>query len=325
MIVADIIAGLGNQLFIYAATKSIALDQGWDYRYRVLKAWTVATDHDTIDIFGHEWLSHFEKPFQIDTAERITEIPKEIVHEWHWSRLPDTSYNSGVYQTPDNVRLTGHFLCPRYFEHRRTEVLQWFRFRDEYLKRAVATREKLLRQTGGEHLVCVHLRLKELRLYGLELHRSYWRRAIQQLRACFRGRKLCFVVLSDDLPKAMRMLGSEKDLLPHRGSMLDDLCLMTLCDSHIISNSTFAWWGAWLSNPRTGLVMRPANYPLDLWRCAPQDSYPADWIPVPARREPTQFVTLTVESMARTCRRALSKVKRCGVRLKNELAGNLRG
>ena len=36
-----------------------------------------------------------------------------------------------------------------------------------------------------------------------------------------------------------------------------DLCLMTKCDAHIISNSTFAWWGAWLAASKH--VITPAR------------------------------------------------------------------
>ena len=34
-----------------------------------------------------------------------------------------------------------------------------------------------------------------------------------------------------------------------------DLCLQTLCDYHIIANSSFSWWGAWLANSKR--VVKP--------------------------------------------------------------------
>jgi hypothetical protein len=37
-----------------------------------------------------------------------------------------------------------------------------------------------------------------------------------------------------------------------------DLCLMTLCSDHIIANSSFSWWGAWLAN--TSTVIAPNNW-----------------------------------------------------------------
>ena len=37
-----------------------------------------------------------------------------------------------------------------------------------------------------------------------------------------------------------------------------DMCLMSLCDYHVIANSSFSWWGAWLANSKQ--VIAPSQW-----------------------------------------------------------------
>ena len=39
-----------------------------------------------------------------------------------------------------------------------------------------------------------------------------------------------------------------------------DLCLMSLCDDFIIANSSYSWWGAWLSSNKKKKVIAPADW-----------------------------------------------------------------
>ena len=39
-----------------------------------------------------------------------------------------------------------------------------------------------------------------------------------------------------------------------------DLWLISQMENHIIANSTFSWWGAWLSNNKNKIVICPNSY-----------------------------------------------------------------
>jgi hypothetical protein len=121
--------------------------------------------------------------------------------------------------------------------------------------------------------VSVHLRRGD---YAVEfsgenlLPVSYYRNAIEAARESLNPSK--FFVFSDDIEFARTHLGSDEDMVfvDHNGEAEahEDLRLMAACDHHIIANSTFSWWGAWLNPSKEKLVFAP-----DRWR---KHNYPVD-------------------------------------------------
>lgn len=89
-----------------------------------------------------------------------------------------------------------------------------------------------------------------------------------------------FFVFSDDMEWARHLLS---EILPaatmvHNGTAgaAEDLWLMSLCKHHVLANSTFGWWAAWLGRKPGQVVYAPRRYYQGLDRPNP-DLYPAEW------------------------------------------------
>ena len=95
-----------------------------------------------------------------------------------------------------------------------------------------------------------------------ELPIQYYRNAISTFKERFRDPT--FFVFSDDISFAKEYLPKNIStvFVEHNDdySAHEDMRLMSSCHHHIIANSTFSWWGAWL-NPRPDkLVIAPRQW-----------------------------------------------------------------
>ena len=52
------------------------------------------------------------------------------------------------------------------------------------------------------------------------------------------------------------------------------MLLMSLCTNHINANSTFSWWGAWLST-KNGITICPTEF---IHNVVTRDIYPETWV-----------------------------------------------
>ena len=60
------------------------------------------------------------------------------------------------------------------------------------------------------------------------------------------------IVFTDDpeWAKVQELFPDDRFFVSETDCAYTDMCLMSLCDYHIIGNSTFSWWGAWLSSSK---------------------------------------------------------------------------
>jgi hypothetical protein len=64
------------------------------------------------------------------------------------------------------------------------------------------------------------------------------------------------------------------------GRPAEDMALMAACRHHIIANSSFSWWGAWLDPSPKKMVIAPRLWfaPDYLRKTYTFDLYDPDWI-----------------------------------------------
>ena len=188
-------------------------------------------------------------------------------HYWDYRGVPvlrenprDLAFDAGFLDAPADCMLFGYFQTPRYFQGFEASL------RDELSTDYLGLengREPLtarLRQPGS---VAVHVRRTDyagnpdLDLCGTD----YYRSAMQQMRDSIPAPR--FYIFSDEPAwAAVHLQGPDVESIPHpvQQSPLTDLHLMSLANHHIIANSSFSWWAAWLGKKPGQRVLMPDRW-----------------------------------------------------------------
>lgn len=251
-------AGLGNQLFQYAAARRLALKHGCPLV--LATAWFDDPEPD-------------RRPFRLDrfalihdAAVSITDEPLGAIFQANRKRvfkLRSPDFIPSVLDLPDPSVLFGYFASPGYFEDAAEQLRA-----DLVADCSAEVASEIGRLRSGAPLVSVHVRrgdYVELSLDGALVSSRDIRAAMDRFPAAE------FLVFSDDLDWCMRELGGPKVRFSPFSDEVADLTAISLCDHHIIPVSTFGWWGAWLNPNPTKRVLYPSGW-YGRWPGRPQDT-----------------------------------------------------
>ena len=223
---------LGNQMFQYASLQGIAHNRGLD--------WKIPPKNE----FGRKYpilKSNLYDCFYLDPdIERHTGLldGESVPEKQH-------GFDQNLFDTcPDNVNLSGYFQSYKYFENIDKKIRRDFTFLPQEMN--VSTRNNTL---------AIHVRRTDylgLSQYHTNLDREYYSAALDLI-----GEFSEAIVFSDDIDWCMT-LDIFKNFKFSFGSPYSDLQIMSKCDKHIIANSSFSWWGAWLS--KSNNVIAPKKW-----------------------------------------------------------------
>lgn len=242
------IGRLGNQMFQCAALLGIAKYRNYDY---------CIPDHSNNLDYGGYHQHELQGCFKMsEFVGKYGEIDGDIIQldQYHFCQeLMD--------ECPDNCTLLGYFESEKYFKHIENDIRINYQFKDEILETCLKHGEKFL----TENPVALVIRRGDfLAPHNINRHKvcdiSYYENALKK----FKNRSI--LIFSDDVEwcKNQKLFNSRQcNFVENNSSIYKghfDLCLLSMCNDFIIANSTFAWWGAWLSDNKNKKVIAPKEW-----------------------------------------------------------------
>lgn len=282
----NIYGGLGNQMFQYAAGRALSL------RYQVplcLDLSWFSQKHDantTVRTYQLGIFKNITATIQNGNSFPCQRFITRIRKYLPFSRVirePHFAYWPAFAEITPPATLDGYWQSEKYFMDFQKEIRHDFTFpalpekAKQLCKQIMATPES----------VSVHIRRgdyvsnPQAQAFHGNLQQGYYNKALQLIKdTCGKNRLFIF---SDD-PQWTR---ENFDCCGNDATIIDlvspdaphlDMHLMSLCRHHIIANSSFSWWGAWLGQ-EGGLTIAPRRWFADT-SVDTSDIIPEKWIQI---------------------------------------------
>lgn len=250
---------IGNQLFQYAALVGIAKNKGYDF--------VIPENQELSKCFE---MLHCGGRFGVIQGD---EVELHDSHEF-CQELFD--------QCPNHIHLNGYFQNDKYFKHAWRQLKWDFKFKEQIISE--------VDYNWGDVLVQMPVSIV-VREFNDQFdypgshnnHRNlpweYFEKAIEMM-----GKDRQYIICSNNIKlceKQSIFKGKNfhfNDITTKVDKSHFDLCLITKCADFIVSNSTFSWWGAYLSKNSEKRVIAPTPwYGPGLQHISTEGLYPELW------------------------------------------------
>jgi len=252
---------IGNNLFQMAAAMSLGRRMGADVIGIISSGYIVPSSECNK-------LSDYLVPFK-GTILRNCHLSERMPIKYQ--RYTEPFFNYSALPQINRILLSGYFQSEKYFDE--SLVRQTYAIPDEISKK--------LRKRYGNLLALKPASINVRRgdfLNVQDFHPvcklDYFLAGIE-----FLGKKRHYIVTSDDPDWCKQYFRAGNLHVVDDVTPVENLYLQSLCYDHIISNSTFSWWGAWLDDKKEKAVIAPCMwFGPKLSHLDTKDLLPSSWI-----------------------------------------------
>ena len=289
MIISELIGGLGNQMFQYAAGWALARDkntflkldvsgfanyalhQGYELNRVFESQGSVASEQDLQQLLGWQSSLLVRRVLRQPCMKSLRKSSLLIEFGFPYSDLRP--------QVSDHGYLSGYWQSEKYFLNCADEIRSHFRFKPLLSPE----NEKWVELISKKNSVSVHVRRgdfiksKNIAYHGV-CSVEYFDSAARLMME--RNPDVEFFIFSDDVAwvKSNINLSAPCHFVVNNIGVesFNDMRLMSLCKHNITANSSFSWWGAWLNANPLKTIIAPAK-----WFAADidvRDLIPSSWV-----------------------------------------------
>ena len=273
MIITKLMGGLGNQMFQYAAGRAVAhrtniplkLDITYFETYK-LRSYQLGCFNILEDFASTKDIERFIPRRRQVVAFTNYKIRAKLL-PWHKQKLIKEhkfSYDPDIIKIKGSTCLDGYWQSEKYFADISDIIRREFTIK--YKPNNINS--QMLTKINSVNSVSLHIRRGDYitnsistQIHGV-LSLEYYEFALNFITNKVKDPYV--FVFSDDIEWVKENLNTTLPLNFidfNKGKQdFEDLRLISRCKHHIIANSSFSWWGAWLSEYPKKIVIAPRKW-----------------------------------------------------------------
>jgi len=269
MVVVKLMGGLGNQMFQYALARKLSLLYEVPLKLDISHYETYESRKYSLNVLNIiEDLATKDDIMAIKGKRlaKVKYLTEKILPYYKRSCVSERflSFDDNIFRTPKNVHLTGYWQSESYFKDIEEVICREFAVKVKQSDHS----EKIAALIDSCNAVSLHVRRTDYvsvpdtnQSHGI-CSLDYYQQAVGMISEKVASPH--FFVFSDDILWAKENLkighpttfvsGNNKD------RDFEDMRLISRCGHHIIANSSFSWWGAWLSRNVNKIIICPKKW-----------------------------------------------------------------
>jgi hypothetical protein len=171
------------------------------------------------------------------------------------NRYVERHFNYNQIDYKDNMIIRGYYQSEKYFNHCEDLIRFYFSPSDEIYDKINSIYSDMIPE--GKKSCSIHIRRGDYvnhPVHGV-CDLDYYKKGIVKIKEL--AKIDYFIIFSDDIDWCKKNFKGEDFLFSEGLLDIEDIFLLSFCDNHIISNSSFSWWGSWLCKNTNKKIITP--------------------------------------------------------------------